>query len=412
MTQDPIINLKLAKRGPIVSIVAYLIISIAKLLSGYFLNSNSLIADGFNNLSDIVGNVALLIGLQLASQPADANHKFGHWKFEDLSSLITSFIMFIVGFQVLIQTIQNMVLDKQAPVDPLGAIVGIISAIIMLMVYFYNKRLSKQVKSSALVAASKDNLSDAVTSVGTSIAIVAASLNLPIVDRIAAIIITFFILKTAYDIFMQSAFSLSDGFDNKHLKQYEEAILKIPKIKAVKSQRGRTYGSNVYLDIVLEMNPDLSVYESHAITEQVENLLSEKFSVYDIDIHVEPAKIPDDELIENVTLKIYRNEKIILSKIPGYEEHIADNFTLIDQTGKLLNRQSLIDKPTFYLSNFKNFHLQSISQKTKLITYELEDNLHTSIWRRNEVWYLIFHQITPKEKHRLTTKHYKISKRN
>lgn len=412
MTQDPIINLKLAKRGPIVSIVAYLIISIAKLLSGYFLNSNSLIADGFNNLSDIVGNVALLIGLQLASQPADANHKFGHWKFEDLSSLITSFIMFIVGFQVLIQTIQNMVLDKQAPVDPLGAIVGIISAIIMLMVYFYNKRLSKQVKSSALVAASKDNLSDAVTSIGTSIAIAAASLNLPIVDRIAAIIITFFILKTAYDIFMQSAFSLSDGFDNKHLKQYEEAILKIPKIKAVKSQRGRTYGSNVYLDIVLEMNPDLSVYESHAITEQVENLLSEKFSVYDIDIHVEPAKIPDDELIENVTLKIYRNEKIILSKIPGYEEHIADNFTLIDQTGKLLNRQSLLDKPTFYPSNFKNFHLQSISQKTKLITYELEDNLHTSIWRRNEVWYLIFHQITPKEKHRLTTKHYKISKRN
>ncbi|VTS25162.1 cation efflux family protein [Streptococcus porcinus] len=412
MTQDPIINLKLAKRGPIVSIVAYLIISIAKLLSGYFLNSSSLIADGFNNLSDIVGNVALLIGLQLASQPADANHKFGHWKFEDLSSLITSFIMFIVGFQVLIQTIQNMVLDKQAPVDPLGAIVGIISAIIMLMVYFYNKRLSKQVKSSALVAASKDNLSDAVTSIGTSIAIVAASLNLPIVDRIAAIIITFFILKTAYDIFMQSAFSLSDGFDNKHLKQYEEAILKIPKIKAVKSQRGRTYGSNVYLDIVLEMNPDLSVYESHAITEQVESLLSEKFSVYDIDIHVEPAKIPDDELIENVTLKIYRNEKIFLSKIPGYEEHISENFTLIDQTGKLFNRQTLLNKPTFYPSNFKNFHLQSISQKTKLITYELEESHHTSVWRRNEIWYLIFHQITPKNKHCLTAKHYKISKRN
>ncbi|EFR44546.1 cation diffusion facilitator family transporter [Streptococcus pseudoporcinus] len=412
MTQDPIINLKLAKRGPIVSIVAYFIISIAKLLSGYFLNSNSLIADGFNNLSDIVGNVALLIGLQLASQPADANHKFGHWKFEDLSSLITSFIMFIVGFQVLIQTIQNMILGKQAPVDPLGAIVGVISAIVMLLVYFYNKSLSKKVKSSALVAASKDNLSDAVTSIGTSIAIIAASLNLPIVDRIAAIIITFFILKTAYDIFMQSAFSLSDGFDNKHLKQYEEAILEIPKIKAVKSQRGRTYGSNVYLDIVLEMNPDLSVYESHAITEQVEALLSEKFSVYDIDIHVEPAKIPDDELIENVTLKIYRNEKIILSKIPGYEEHIADHFTLIDHTGKLLHRQSLLDNPIFYPSNFKNFHLQSISQKTKLITYELEGNLHTSIWRRNELWYLIFHQITPKERHRLTAKQYKISKRN
>ena len=87
----PAENLQLAKRGPIVSIIAYLTISIAKLIAGYTLNSSSLIADGFNNLSDILGNVALLIGLHLASKPADAEHRFGHWKIEDLASLITSF---------------------------------------------------------------------------------------------------------------------------------------------------------------------------------------------------------------------------------------------------------------------------------------------------------------------------------
>ena len=54
----------------------------------------------------------------------------------------------------------------------------------------------------------------------------------------------------------------------------------------VKSQRGRTYGSNIYLDVVIEMNPDLSVYESHAITEEVERLLKEQFGVFDIDVHV------------------------------------------------------------------------------------------------------------------------------
>ncbi|ABF36091.1 Cobalt-zinc-cadmium resistance protein czcD [Streptococcus pyogenes MGAS2096] len=70
MTQDPIANLKLARKGPIVSIIVYLLLSVAKLLAGYLLNASSLIADGFNNLSDIVGNVALLIGLHLASQPA------------------------------------------------------------------------------------------------------------------------------------------------------------------------------------------------------------------------------------------------------------------------------------------------------------------------------------------------------
>lgn len=410
MNQNPIENLRIAKRGPIVSIVAYLVISIAKLIFGYSFHSNSLIADGFNNLSDIVGNVALLFGLHLASQPADANHKFGHWKFEDLSSLITSFIMFIVGFQVLIQTLQAIFFGKETAIDPLGAIVGVISALIMLLVYAYNKRLSKRVKSSALVAASKDNLSDAITSIGTSIAIVAASLHLPIIDRIAAIVITFFILKTAYDIFMQSAFSLSDGFDNKHLKKYEAAILEIPKITAVKSQRGRTYGSNVYLDIVLEMNPDLSVYESHAITEQVEQLLSERFAVYDIDIHVEPSKIPEDELMSNVTKKLFKNEKIILSKIPDYEDFISPDFKLIDKDGQMYSHDEFIKRKTFYPSNFEQFHVQSISQKTKLITYVLEGNRHTSIWRRNEVWYLIFHQISANDTLNAKTKNYKITK--
>lgn len=163
-------NLRLAKRGPIVSIVAYMVITLLKLITGYFLNSSSLIADGFNNLSDILGNVVLLIGLHLASKPADEDHRFGHWKMEDLSSLITSFIMFYIGFKVLFQTIEKIISGSMTPLDPEGAVVGVISAAIMYGVYLHNKRLSQRVKSSALLAASKDNLSDAVTSIGTSVA--------------------------------------------------------------------------------------------------------------------------------------------------------------------------------------------------------------------------------------------------
>lgn len=390
-------NLRAARRGPIVSIIAYILLTLAKLTGGYLLNSSSLIADGFNNLSDILGNVALFIGLHLASQPADEDHKFGHWKIEDLSSLITSFIMFVVGFQVLIQTLQKIFTGQETAVDPLGAIVGLISALIMYGVYLYNKGLAKKLKSSALVAAAKDNLSDAVTSLGTSIAIVAASFNLTIIDYITAIVITFFILKTAYDIFMEATFSLSDGFDEKNLKAYEKAILEIPKVVAVKKQRGRSYGSNVYLDIVVEMNPDLSVYESHAITEQIEDVLSQRFSVYDTDVHVEPSAIPEDEILGNVLRKLTRNEKIILSKIPDYEELLAPDFYLIDQDGRLHSRQEVIDNHQPLLNNFDSFKMTSVSQKTKLISYELGGNFHTSIWRRNEEWYLIYHQITPRQ---------------
>ncbi|MEQ9763792.1 cation diffusion facilitator family transporter [Streptococcus sp. ZJ151] len=387
-------NLRLAKRGPILSISAYMVLTIGKLISGYWFNSSSLIADGFNNLSDIVGNITLLIGLHLASQPADEDHRFGHWKIEDLSSLITSFIMFLVGFQVLIQTVQRIISGKEAAIDPLAAIVGLISAFVMFGVYVYNKTLSKKVKSSALVAASKDNLSDALTSLGTTVAIIASSLNFPIIDHLVAVIITFFILRTAYGIFMEATFSLSDGFDQSQLKKYEAAILEIPKITAVKSQRGRTYGSNIYLDIVLEMNPDLSVYESHDITEQVEKMLSERFSVYDIDIHVEPAAIPEDDIFGNVVKKLYKNEMIILSKIPDFEQYISEDFVTIEANGNILNKNQVIDQKIFYLANFTNFQVRNISQKTKLLTYTLENKQHMSLWRRNEKWYLIYHQIT------------------
>lgn len=389
-------NLKLAERGAIVSIVAYIILSGLKLSAGSIFHSDALTADAFNNISDIVGNVAVLIGLRMAQKPADTDHKFGHWKMEDLASLITSFIMFVVGFQVLHSTILKLLSDEVVEIDIMGAVVGIFSASVMIGVYVYNRRLARKVNSKALEATAKDNLSDAVTSVGTSVAVFAAALNFPIVDKIAAIVITFFILKTAYEIFMESFFTLSDGFDEELLHKYEEDILKLPKVVAVKSQRGRTYGANIYLDIVLEMNPDLSVYESHEITEQVEQLLTLKHWVFDVDIHVEPSAIPHDEIYEHVFDKLYRFESEIQAHETGYENLIDEQYLLIDAKGRYLNKLEMLEAHPVQSTYLSNYQMTSISQKSKLVTFEIGDYVHTSLWRRHEEWTVVFHQISKK----------------
>lgn len=389
-------NLKLAERGAIVSITAYIALSGIKLAAGSMFHSDALTADAFNNISDIIGNIAVLVGLRMAQKPADTDHKFGHWKMEDLASLITSFIMFVVGFQVLYSTLIKIMSNQTVEIDMTGAIVGIFSALVMVGVYLYNKSLAKKVHSKALEATAKDNLSDAVTSIGTSVAIFAAAFNFPIVDKIAAVIITFFILKTAYDIFMESFFTLSDGFDEELLHKYEEDILKLPKIVAVKSQRGRTYGANIYLDIVLEMNPDLSVYESHEITEQVEQLLTLKHGVFDVDIHVEPSEIPHDELFEHVYDKLYRLESEIQAHEVGYEDLIDDNYLLIDAKGRYLNKSEMLQAHPVQSTYLSNFQMTSISQKSKLVTFEIGDYVHTSLWRRHENWTVVFHQISKK----------------
>ncbi|HFU4459906.1 TPA: cation diffusion facilitator family transporter [Streptococcus suis] len=389
-------NLKLAERGAIISISAYIILSGIKLAAGHIFHSDALTADAFNNISDIIGNIAVLVGLRMAQKPADTDHKFGHWKMEDLASLITSFIMFVVGFQVLYSTFIKIISNQPVEIDMTGAIVGIFSALVMIGVYLYNKSLAKRVHSKALEAAAKDNLSDAVTSIGTSVAIIAAAFNFPIVDKFAAVVITFFILKTAYDIFMESFFTLSDGFDEELLHKYEEDILKLPKVVAVKSQRGRTYGANIYLDIVLEMNPDLSVYESHEITEQVEQLLTLKHGVFDVDIHVEPSEIPHDEIFEHVFDKLYRFESEIQAHEVGYENLIDENYLLIDAKGRYLNKAEMLQAHPVQSTYLSNYQMTSISQKSKLVTFEIGDYVHTSLWRRHENWTVIFHQISKK----------------
>ncbi|NQK46273.1 cation transporter [Streptococcus suis] len=390
-------NLKLAERGAIVSITAYIILSGIKLAAGHIFHSDALTADAFNNISDIIGNIAVLVGLRMAQKPADTDHKFGHWKMEDLASLITSFIMFVVGFQVLYSTFIKIISNQTVEIDMTGAVVGVFSALVMIGVYLYNKSLARRVHSKALEATAKDNLSDAVTSIGTSVAIIAAAFNFPIVDKIAAVVITFFILKTAYEIFMESFFTLSDGFDEELLHKYEEDILELPKVVAVKSQRGRTYGANIYLDIVLEMNPDLSVYESHEITEQVEQLLTLKHGVFDVDIHVEPSEIPHDEIFEHVFDKLYRFESEIQAHEVGYENLIDENYLLIDAKGRYLNKAEMLQAHPIQSTYLSNYQMTSISQKSKLVTFEIGDYVHTSLWRRHENWTVIFHQISKKQ---------------
>ena len=302
--------------------------------------------------------------------------------------------MFFVGFNVLIDTAQKIINKEETLIDPVGAVVGIVSAIIMFGVYLYNKNLAKRVKSKALDAAAKDNLSDAITSLGTSVAIIASSLKFPIVDKLAAIVITFFILKTAYDIFIESSFSLSDGFDQDLLDDYKRAILEIPKITRVKSQRGRTYGSNIYLDIILEMNPDLSVFESHEIADQVEDMLKEDFGVFDIDIHIEPAPIPEDEILDNVYQKLLMREQLV-DQGSQLEALLSSDFVYISQDGRQLNKEEF-QLERAQTSPIKNLEITSVSQKTKLIRYQIGDVIHTSLWRRHEVWQNIFHQETRK----------------
>ena len=391
-------NLKLAERGVWVSIAAYIFLSLLQLGVAQITNSASLLANGFNNVTDILGNIAIVIGLRIARIPSDNDHTYGHWKVESIASLISSFIMFFIGFEVLRQTIVGFIEGSSTEINPVGAAVALFSAFVMIGVYLYSSRLAKKTQSKALEASSKDNLSDALTSLGTTVAIVAAALHWIWLDRIMAHVICGFILKTAYDIFRDSVFSLSDGFDDNLLADYKEAIELVNKVKSVKMIRGRTYGSNIFLDVVVEMSRDLSVYESHAATEKIERMLMAGFDVYDVDVHVEPAALPEEEHFASRALELLPKEEALLNG-KHLDQLLAPQFQAITTKGKIIQQEeymaSAVETEDLAIQNYQ---AEQVSKKTFILTYHYLDNQKSytvsSIWRRNEYWRCIYRQVT------------------
>lgn len=287
-------NLKLGEKGAIISIIAYIGLTAIKMMIGYMSNSEALKADGLNNATDIIASIAVLIGLRLAQRPADKDHTYGHWKAETVASLVASFIMMAVGLQVLYEAITSVFQGKSESPDIIAAWTGIFCAAVMYLVYRYNKRLALKIKSQAVMAAAKDNISDAWVSIGTVIGIIGSQFGLPWLDPLTAVAVGFLICKTAWDIFREATHHLTDGFDEELIKEYRSTIANVDGVEAVKDLRARNYGNNAVVDVVILVRSDLDLQKAHDISTNVEDELLREHDVYTVHVHVEPDEAPSE----------------------------------------------------------------------------------------------------------------------
>lgn len=288
MEQERFDNLKLGEKGAMLSITAYLILSVLKLFIGYTANSEALRADGLNNVTDIVASIAVLIGLKLSQKPADDNHPYGHWRAETIASLVASFIMMAIGLQVVYTAILSVFEGSHEAPDLLAAWTGIFSAIVMYFVYRYNNKLAKKINSQAVRAAAKDNLSDAWVSIAAVVGIIGAQFNLSWLDPVTAVLVGFLICKTAWGIFWDATHDLTDGFDETMLESYKDIVLGVYGVKGVKDIRARNYGNSAVVDVVLLVRSDLDIRVAHDISTKVEKELIAKFEISSVHVHVEP----------------------------------------------------------------------------------------------------------------------------
>ncbi|GGN60714.1 cation diffusion facilitator family transporter [Oceanobacillus indicireducens] len=281
-------NLRLAEKGAWISIITYLTLSIIKLWIATWGNSLALRADGLNNTTDVIASIAVLIGLRISQKPPDENHRYGHYRAETVASLFAAFIMMFIGIQVIYDTVRKFITFEVEEPSMLTAWTALGSAVIMLIVYLYNLRLSKRLHSQALFSVAQDNRSDALVSIGAFIGIMGAQFGIYWLDPLTGTLVGLIICKTAFDIFKDATLTLTDAFDEEELALIKKTIADVSEVERVVDVKGRIHGSQALLELTILVDADLTVEHSHKITERIEKYLAKKHGVTHAHIHLEP----------------------------------------------------------------------------------------------------------------------------
>ncbi|WP_192947368.1 cation diffusion facilitator family transporter [Staphylococcus cohnii] len=283
-------KLETAQKGAFLSLIVYIILSVTKFIVGYLYNSAAVKADSLNNMTDIIVSLAVIIGLKISIKPADQNHPYGHLKSENISSLLVSFIIMFVGIQVIIENVPELFTNEHHTPNIINIYVSVISGLIMLVVFYINQSIANRTKSSSLNSAAKDNLSDALVSLGTAIGLIFTQFGFPVIDTIFAIILGLLIIYTGFGIFKESIFTLSDGFNEQELEAYKNYVLEIEDVIEVQNIKGRYHGSSVFVDVTIVVKSDLSLEEAHHICDKVEQHMHSK-GISSVYVHPEPQSI-------------------------------------------------------------------------------------------------------------------------
>ncbi|CAD2072841.1 Ferrous-iron efflux pump FieF [Jeotgalicoccus aerolatus] len=280
-------NLKLAQRGAYLSIFTYIILAVLKYYFGVEYDSAAVRADALNNMTDIFASLAVLIGLKISIRPPDDNHPYGHLKSENIASLVVSFIIIFVGLQVLMENVPAVFSPAEQAPNPVVIYVSIFSGLVMLAVFFINRKLAEKTKSTSLKSASMDNFSDSMISLGTAAGLILTQLGLPIADVIIASILGLLIMYTGLKILKDAVFALSDGYNDADLIEHKEDVLEVNGVLDVKSIKGRYHGSSIFLDVTIIVDPDISITDAHMICDRVEEHMHDK-GIMSLYVHPEP----------------------------------------------------------------------------------------------------------------------------
>ena len=298
-TADPKVRADYGKLGGIVGIILNLLLFGAKLAGAYIIGSIAVRADAFNNLSDAASSVIALVTVVLSCKPADRRHPFGHERLEYVSSMIVSFLILIVGYDLAKSSVEKIIspASESYAQNELILVLVILAAAVLckLMMFFFFRRLGKMIDSEVLRATSMDSISDATATGAVLISTVITMLTGVDLDAYMGLLVAGFILYTGIRILNETKNSiLGEPPTEDTVKQIEGILHRYPDVLGIHDMTVHSYGPNRQMvTLHAEVDGQKNVFDTHDMIDNVERTIKQELNI-DCTIHMDPITVGDE----------------------------------------------------------------------------------------------------------------------
>ena len=275
-----------------IGLAANLLLSVLKFVCGVVGASQAVVADAVHSLSDSSTDLAILVGVQYWSRPADTSHPHGHRRIETVVTISIGVVLAVVGaglaFRAL-STLQGQHADRPGWIAFAAALLSIASKEVL---YRWTSRTGRRIKSSAVIANAWHHRSDAFSSIPAALAVAGAKLKPGwyFLDHVGAVVVSVFILGAAVRIIWPALEQLVDaGAAQKDVDSIKQIAVDVPGVEVVHAIRTRRLGLALQVDLHILVDGGMTVQEGHDISEQVtQRLLAGGPDIVDVVVHVEP----------------------------------------------------------------------------------------------------------------------------
>jgi cation diffusion facilitator family transporter len=275
-----------------VAIVGNALLSVLKITVGIFSGSMAVVADGVDSASDILTSLITYYTAHIVAKPPDKRYPYGYAKADTIAAKVLAFIIFFAGAQLALSSIDRLLYPaKEVMPDTIAIWVILVSIVGKYLLAFYLRKTGKTVDSTMLIVNARNMLNDVVISFSVLLGLVLTFIfEMPVIDKITALIVSIYIIVVAFRIFMQTNREMMDGIDDDEIyKKIIDAVNLVDGASNPHRIRVRKLAHYYLIALDVEVDGALSLNDAHKIGIVIEEEIKKNIpNIYDILLHVEP----------------------------------------------------------------------------------------------------------------------------